>query len=71
MVILSLLASDKFELETAPMVEAINTSKSQLFTMTSMSAVRRKPRTDMLMLKLPSQLRTVTRTHFKKSRRTL
>lgn len=70
-VILSLLASDKFELETAPMVEAINTSKSQLFTMTSMSAVRRKPRTDMLMLKLPSQLRTVTRTQFKKSRRTL
>lgn len=70
-VILSLLVSDKFEIDTAPLVEATHTAKSQLFTLTTMVAVRRKPRTDMLVLKLPSQLRTLTRTPFKKSRRTM
>lgn len=70
-VILSLIASDKFEIDASHLVDAINTSKTQLFLLTSIVAVRRKAKTDMLTLKLPSQLRTNRKPFVRSSRRTL
>lgn len=53
------------------LVEAINTSKTQLIQLTAMVAVRRKPKTDVLVLKLPSQLRPTRAPFARKDRRSV
>lgn len=72
-VILSLIASENFELDTVHLVEAVHIPKTQLYTLLAMVPVRRKPKVDTLVLKLPSQLRlnAAPKKQFVRSRRTM
>lgn len=66
--ILSLLIVDKYELNVAQLIEAMNLSKSKLLLMASVLPVRSVQSGQFVALKLPSKLRQVSRTFIRKRR---
>lgn len=68
-IVLSLLISDRFEMDIQHIVEEIGISKTNLLKMMSNIAVRPKAKSSIVSIRLPSQLKTFT-TSFRR-RRTL
>lgn len=68
-IVLSLLVSDRFELDIQHIVEEIGIAKTNILKMINNVAVRPKSKTNVLTIRLPSQLKTVS-SSFRK-RRTL
>lgn len=68
-IVLSLLISERFEMDIQHIVEEIGVSKTNLFKIMSSIAVRPKAKSNIVSVRLPSQLKTFA-TSFRR-RRTL